>query len=67
MPEHYETIESPIQNILSKQQNMPLASKYKGDFSKVAKTATTQYPYVGTTNRVIEHYPSGAVTVTARP
>ncbi|SHK05436.1 formate dehydrogenase major subunit [Desulforamulus aeronauticus DSM 10349] len=62
LPEHYEPIESPVQNILSKQQNMPLATRFKGDFSKVAPTGSTEYPYVGTTHRVIEHYQSGAVT-----
>ncbi|SHF29264.1 formate dehydrogenase major subunit [Desulforamulus putei DSM 12395] len=62
LPEHYEPIESPVKNILSKQQNMPLATRFKGDFSKLAETASEKYPYVGTTHRVIEHYQSGAVT-----
>lgn len=62
LPEHYEPIESPVKNILSKQQNMPLATRFKGDFSKVAETASEKYPYIGTTHRVVEHYQSGAVT-----
>ncbi|HHX49817.1 MAG TPA: formate dehydrogenase, partial [Clostridia bacterium] len=62
LPEHYEPVESPIENILSKQQNMPLLQKFPGEFSKLAGTASTKYPYVATTHRMIEHYQSGAVT-----
>lgn len=62
LPEHYEPIESPVHNIISKQQTMPLATRFKGDFSKIADTGSDRYPYVGTTHRVIEHYQSGAVT-----
>lgn len=62
LPEHYEPIESPVQNPISKQQNNPLATKYKGDFSKIAPTASPDFPYVATTHRLVEHYQSGAVT-----
>lgn len=62
LPEHYEPIESPVKNIFSKQQNMPLATRFKGDFSKLAETSSEKYPYVATTHRIIEHYQSGAVT-----
>lgn len=62
LPEHYEPIESPVKNIISNQQTMPLATRFKGDVSKVAEVGSADYPYVGTTHRVIEHYQSGAVT-----
>lgn len=62
LPEHYEPVESPVKNPLSKQQNNPLYAKYKGDFAKVAQVASPDFPYVGTTHRLIEHYQSGIVT-----
>lgn len=62
LPEHYEPVESPVNNIMSKQQSNPVTVKYKGDFAKIAPTASPEFPYVGTTHRLVEHYQSGAVT-----
>ncbi|ABO49649.1 formate dehydrogenase alpha subunit [Desulforamulus reducens MI-1] len=62
MPEHYEPVESPVRNIMSKQQNNPIFVKFKGDFEKVAGAANDKYPIIATTHRVVEHYQSGAVT-----
>lgn len=62
IPEHYEPVESPVINIMSKQQNNPVATRYKGDFSKLAQTASQEFPYIATTHRMVEHYQSGAVT-----
>jgi formate dehydrogenase major subunit len=62
LPEHYEPIESPVENIMGKQQCNPIAALYKGEFAKVAQTASPDYPYIGTTHRLVEHYQSGAVT-----
>lgn len=62
LPEHYEPVESPVKNLLTKQQSNPLATRRKGDFAKVAETASKEFPYVATTHRLIEHYQSGAVT-----
>lgn len=62
LPEHYEPVESPVKNLMSGQQNNPLAARYKGDFAKIAETASPEFPYVGTTHRLVEHYQSGAVT-----
>jgi len=62
LPEHYEPIESPVKNLISKQQNNPVAARYKGDFAKVAHTASPEFPYIATTHRLVEHYQSGAVT-----
>lgn len=62
IPEHYEPIESPVRNVLSKQQNNPLSVKFGGSFAKLAETGSDKYPYVATTHRMIEHYQSGAVT-----
>ena len=62
LPEHYEPVESPVHNAMGKQQSNPLATKYKGDFAKLAQTADPNFPYIGTTPRLVEHYQSGAVT-----
>lgn len=61
-PEHYEPMEAPVNNIISKQQNTPCAVVFKGEWAKLAKTGDAKYPIVATTHRSIEHYQSGAVT-----
>lgn len=61
-PEHYEPMESPVENIMSSQQNNPLAKVFKGEWSRLAQVGDVKYPYVATTFRQIEHYQSGAVT-----
>lgn len=61
-PEHYEPMEAPINNPISKQQNNPAAFVFKGDWAKLAKVGDPNYPIVATTHRSIEHYQSGAVT-----
>lgn len=62
LPEHYEPVESPVSNLMSKQQFNPVILRRKGAFDQVAATASPSYPYVLTTFRLIEHYQSGAVT-----
>lgn len=62
LPEHYEPVESPVKNIMSSQQCNPIAVYYKGEFAKIAEMASPDYPYIGTTHRLVEHYQSGAVT-----
>jgi formate dehydrogenase major subunit len=39
MPEHYEPVESPVKNLMSKQQNNPMAMRWGGDFSILARPA----------------------------
>ena len=62
LPEHYEPIESPVENMMSRQQNNPVTAWYKGDFTKIASPGGGEFPYIATTHRVVEHYQSGAVT-----
>jgi formate dehydrogenase major subunit len=62
LPEHYEPVESPVKNIMGKRQSNPITAYYKGDFAKIADVASPDFPYVGTTHRLVEHYQSGAVT-----
>lgn len=59
-PEHYEAWESPAQNLLSKQQNNPIAKIYESDRNK--RSDATKYPIVGTTYRLSEHMQSGAMS-----
>jgi formate dehydrogenase major subunit len=56
-PEHYEPLESPMKNPLSKVQNNPCA--------EVGTNVTcdlNRYPYIGTTYRMTEHWQAGAMT-----
>ncbi len=61
IPEHYEPMESPINNPMSNQQNNPAAVVFTtpgmDDFGDVQ-----EYPVVGTTYRVSEHWQAGAMT-----
>jgi formate dehydrogenase major subunit len=56
-PEHYEPVESPARNLLSKVQCNPVVKLPKNVTSDTAK-----FPYVGTTYRVTEHWQAGAMT-----
>jgi len=56
-PEHYEPIESPMKNPLSKVQNNPCA-----DVGTNVTCDLNRYPYIGTTYRMTEHWQAGAMT-----
>jgi len=56
-PEHYEPMESPAKNLISKVQNNPMV-KITRDTSSDIKA----YPYIGTTYRVTEHWQTGSMT-----
>lgn len=59
LPEHYEPVESPVRNIISRQQNNPAIVWMEG----LGELATTEdYPFIGTTYRVSEHWQSGIMT-----
>ncbi len=59
-PEHYEPFESPVLNGLSSIQMNP-ALQF-GDKTFNPKGKAEQYPIVGTTYRLSEHWQSGAMT-----
>jgi formate dehydrogenase major subunit len=64
-PEHYEPLESPVGNLLSKTQNNPLAKVWTSDADKEIgnKLGTAdRYPVVCTTYRVTEHWQSGTMS-----
>ena len=63
-PEHYEPIESPVRNLLSKQQNNPVAKIWKvpDQQNELAPMGSAEYPYVITTYRLTEHHLSGVMS-----
>lgn len=62
LPEHYEPIESPVPNFVSRQQSNPLALKLQSELGRVAAVSSSEFPYIATTHRLVEHYQSGAIT-----
>ena len=63
-PEHYEPLESPLnKNLLNPQRINPVAAIYAAQADAWA-TCDSQYPCVGTTFRVGEHWQSGLMTRT---
>jgi len=56
-PEHYEPMESPTRNLLSRVQNNPAVAVPKNVSSDLGK-----FPYIGTTYRMTEHWQAGAMT-----
>jgi formate dehydrogenase major subunit len=63
-PEHYEPVESPTRNLLSKQQINPVAKIWKVPDQKndLAPVGSADYPYVITTYRLTEHHLSGVMS-----
>jgi len=59
-PEHYEPWESPVDNLLSGTQNDPAFKIWGGAYN--IKGDVSQYPYVCTTFRLVEHWQSGQMT-----
>ncbi len=59
-PEHYEPVESPVTNLLSKVQANPLAVIYKADLDKLG--SPKEFPIVATTYRLTEHLHTGSIT-----
>jgi formate dehydrogenase-N alpha subunit len=57
-PEHYEPLESPVDNAMSGQQNCPVIRIWREDQIGTA----SEYPIVATTYRVTEHWQAGAMT-----
>ena len=61
-PEHYEPMESPVSNALSKVQNNPAVTIWKSEIGKLARQASPDLPIIATTMRLTEHYQSGVMT-----
>jgi formate dehydrogenase major subunit len=63
-PEHYEPIESPTKNLLSKTQNNPVAKIWQvpDHMNDLAPAGSGEYPHVITTYRLTEHHLSGVMS-----
>lgn len=63
LPEHYEPLESPVANIMSKQQiNPAIKLWYKTNPEGNMVGDAKKFPIIGTTYRVSEHWQAGAMT-----
>ncbi len=62
IPTHYEPWESPVKNLLYKQDRNPLAKVYDVPNNKYNEFAGAQFPTVITTYRLTEHHLSGTMT-----
>ncbi len=62
LPTHYEPMESPVPNLLYPEQASPLAEVFKDDLNQLAMAMDPEYPIVGTTYRLTEHYLSGPMS-----
>jgi formate dehydrogenase major subunit len=62
MPTHYEPYESPVTNIVYKQQSNPAVLVWDIPGNPYAKVADPNYPHVLSTYRLTEHHTSGTMT-----
>ena len=62
IPTHYEPWESPVKNLLYKQDRNPITKIYDVPGNKYNEFAGTGFPTVITTYRVTEHHLSGTMT-----
>ena len=61
-PTHYEPVESPVRNLLYKQQDNPTVRYFEGPMNPLAHTPSEEFPVVGCTFRVTEQYLSGPMS-----
>jgi formate dehydrogenase major subunit len=67
LPEHYEPIESPVENALSRVQVNPIVRLWDTDRDRDAGDrlgTAAQFPIVATTYRLTEHFQAGAMSRT---
>ena len=62
LPTHYEPYESPVANLLYKQQSNPVAITWKIPGNPYHAVADPKYPIVVSTYRVTEHHLSGTMS-----
>lgn len=62
LPTHYEPYESPVHNIMYKQESNPVAKVWKVPGNPYHKIADPDYPIVISTYRLTEHYLSGVMS-----
>jgi formate dehydrogenase major subunit len=65
-PEHYEPVESPQKNLLSRQQYNPVARIWRDAHlnggNRLVKVGDPEFPYAITTYRLTEHHLSGVMS-----
>jgi formate dehydrogenase major subunit len=67
LPEHYEPVESPVKNMVSKRENNPAIKIWKTDADKEIGDKIGKpedFPIVCTTYRVTEHWQAGGMSRT---
>jgi len=62
LPAHYEPYESPVRNIIYKQQSNPVAKVWNVEGNPYHAVADPKYPIVVSTYRLTEHYLSGTMS-----
>lgn len=62
LPTHYEPVESPVRNALYRQQINPTTRIPESPLNPIAPPQDPDFPLVGTTYRVTEHYLSGPMS-----
>ncbi len=62
LPTHYEPYESPVENVLYKQQASPIAKVWDVEGNPYHKVADPNYPVVISTYRLTEHHLSGSMS-----
>ena len=62
LPTHYEPYESPVHNLLYKQQSNPMVKTWKIPGNPYHKVADPDYPIVLSTYRLTEHHLTGVMT-----
>jgi formate dehydrogenase major subunit len=60
LPTHYEPAESPVQNMLYRQNTSPVFLRYPAN--ELATTGDPRYPYIISTYRLTEHHLSGSMS-----
>jgi formate dehydrogenase major subunit len=62
LPAHYEPYESPVPNIMYRQQTNPVALVFNVPGNAYAPVGSAEYPHVLSTYRLTEHHVSGAMS-----
>ena len=62
LPTHYEPLESPVKNLLYKQQSSPVVNRLPRKDNPLSPPGDPKFPYVATTYRVTEHYLAGVMS-----
>jgi len=62
LPTHYEPYESPVANLMYKQQSNPVAKTWKVPGNPYHKVADPDYPIIISTYRLTEHHLTGVMT-----